>query len=380
MSFEIAESDIPAFALGSGIISCGGGGNPYYGQLIARSVLAKTGPVKVIDVEEMEPGTLAASAGLIGAPLVGIEKPLSLAALNAGFKAVKALCRAPIRAFAAGEVGGMQSVMPLLLAAQSGLPVLDGDSMGRAFPEVQMSTFLIYGFSPGMPVALSDDHGLLWRIGVLPILKKKIGGTTRGGALLGVAIERLFRRYCAYKGGLIYITYTVDHRSLLRTLVRGSFRLALDLGRGVESARASGGDPVEAILRIAQGRLLFSGKIIDIERRFRQGHDWGKIQIQGMDADSGRHGEISFKNEYLIFRVGEEVVLTVPDLITMVERQTGVPITSDSVRAGLRVSVVGIQSSPLLRTPEALCIVGPNAFGYDLPYVPLFKDNRSPTE
>ena len=36
--------------------------------------------------------------------------------------------------------------------------MVDGDGMGRAFPEVQMSTFFIYGLDPA-PGAIADDKG-----------------------------------------------------------------------------------------------------------------------------------------------------------------------------------------------------------------------------
>ena len=68
------------------------------------------------------------------------------------------------------------------------------------------------------------------------------------------------------------------------------------------------------------------------------------------------------------------MALTVPDLITCVETQTGTPITTEVVRPGLRVSVLGLRSSPLYRTPEALRVVGPRGFGYELPFVPLAED------
>ena len=38
---------------------------------------------------------------------------------------------------------------------QTGLPVIDGDGMGRAFPELQMKTFSIYGVK-ATPAALCD--------------------------------------------------------------------------------------------------------------------------------------------------------------------------------------------------------------------------------
>ncbi len=372
MSFAITPADISALALGSSVLACGGGGNPYYGQLIARQIICEKS-IDVIGIDELDPDALVVFSSIMGAPLVGIEKPPSLIALRAGFDVVQRSLGNRIGAFVAVEVGGIQSVLPLLLAGLTGRPILDGDGMGRAFPEAQMCTFLLYGMTPGLPFAMSDDHGLLWRLPALPIRlgRGRIGGTGRGGRVVGLAIERAFRRYCARKGGWIYFTVTIDHASLQRTLVRGSIRLALDLGRAVESARRSGDDPIGAIVRVAGGRLLFRGKIVDVERRFRGGHDWGTVRLEGLDADHGRYADVAFKNEYLILRIDEQVALTVPDLITLVETDAGTPITTEVIRTGLRVSVLGMRSTELYHTPEALRVVGPSAFGYDLAFVPL---------
>ncbi|HET6305209.1 MAG TPA: DUF917 family protein, partial [Myxococcota bacterium] len=59
MSFEITPADLPALALGASVLACGGGGNPYYGQLVARRLLSEHGAVRVIDLEEMEAEALA---------------------------------------------------------------------------------------------------------------------------------------------------------------------------------------------------------------------------------------------------------------------------------------------------------------------------------
>ena len=305
MSFEIGVDDLPALALGSSVLACGGGGNPYYGQLVAREVLAKSGPVSVIELAEMQPDSLAILSALMGAPLVGIEKPLGLTALLSGFRAVERSAKVPIGAFVAAEVGGAQSILPLLLSALTGRPTVDGDGMGRAFPEAQMCTFLIYGLKPGVPLAVSDDHGLLFRLPhrMTPRSGLSFGGIGRVGRLFGVAFERSFRRYCAHKGGSIQITASLDRASLERSLVRGSFRLAIEIGRAVEAARASGGDPIAAISRVAGGRQLLTGKITDVERRFRGGHDWGVLRIDGLDEDRSRSAEISFRIKSTVWSV-----------------------------------------------------------------------------
>ena len=36
------------------------------------------------------------------------------------------------------EIGGINAVLPLVLGAQLGLPVVDCDGMGRAFPQLEM--------------------------------------------------------------------------------------------------------------------------------------------------------------------------------------------------------------------------------------------------
>lgn len=56
------------------------------------------------------------------------------------------------------ECGGINSTMPLVVAAQGRIPVIDADGMGRAFPELQMETFGVYGVS-GYPLAIANEHG-----------------------------------------------------------------------------------------------------------------------------------------------------------------------------------------------------------------------------
>jgi DUF917 family protein len=159
--------------------------------------------------------------------------------------------------------------------------------------------------------------------------------------------------------------------SLERTLVRHTIRLALDLGRSVLAARGAGEDPVEAILKTAGARRLLDGKVVDVERRYRRAHDWGVLRIEGLGEHVGNRAEIDFKNEYLVLRLDDRLALTVPELIAVVETETGAPLTTEVLRPGLRATVLGLPCSPLYRTPEALRVVGPAAFGYDLPVVTL---------
>jgi DUF917 family protein len=369
MGFEIRGRDITALALGSGVLGCGGGGNSYYGQLFANRLLSGDSVVRLINIEEMEADFFAITSAAIGASLVCLEKPPSLAALRAGLDSVLSVLGGRLGGFVAGEIGGLQCMLPLLLAASTGVPLIDGDGIGRAFPELQMTTFAIYGTTPGLPSAVSSDRGLLFAGS--PESHVDILDLESSDQPAEIRFERLMRKICAQEGGLIYLTAALDHQSLIRTLVRGTISLALRIGRAIETARAASSDPIEAIVLAADGKRFVRGKIVDIERQFRKGHDWGTVVIDGVDEHYGQKAEIAFKNEYLILKVDDEISLTVPDLITVVETETGTPVSTDILRPGLRVTVLGLSCSPLLSTPLALKSVGPPAFGYSLPYVAL---------
>jgi DUF917 family protein len=64
-------------------------------------------------------------------------------------------------------------------------------------------------------------------------------------------------------------------------------------------------------------------------------------------------------------------VVSVPDLITVLDIETGEPITTEGLRYGFRVVVLGMPCTPKWRTPEGLALVGPRYFGYEIDYVPV---------
>jgi uncharacterized protein len=61
----------------------------------------------------------------------------------------------------------------------------------------------------------------------------------------------------------------------------------------------------------------------------------------------------------------------VPDIITVLDAGTGGTIVTERLRYGQRVSVIAFSSPDIWRTPEALEVVGPQAFGYRFPFVPV---------
>jgi DUF917 family protein len=286
---------------------------------------------------------------------VGIEKMRDLQAYYA-YQALETYMGKKATALISNEIGGSNSLEPVMPAAIARLPIVDADGMGRAFPELQMKTFFAYGV-PYTPLVLADEKGNTC------IFTEAISATW---------LERMARAVTIQMGCVAcYAVAPMTADQVRRTAVPNTLTLARAVGGAVRQARVSHRDPVEAILDVHPGKVLFHGKIIDVERRTTSGFARGKLAIEGLGAYSGGRMDIEFQNENLIARVDGDVVCIVPDLICVVDTERGEPITTELLRYGFRVTVVGFPAPDLWKVSPGLEVVEPRAFGYDLDYVPL---------
>lgn len=356
MSGALRAGDIEAIAVGAGILGTGGGGNVTVAKLWVRRLLADGRAIPLLDVSGIDDGALVASCGGIGAPTVSFEK---LRRGDEELRAMRALeerLGERVAAVVSVEIGGANSMRPMAVAAQAGLPILDADGMGRAFPELQMETFAIYGVSP-TPAAIADDKGAV---------------TVWDAPMAARDLERAARARCIEMGGSAGMAHAMRGRDVKRAAIPGSVSLALRLGSAVLEARERKADPIAAALGVAGGRVLVRGKIVDVERRTTAGFARGRVRIAGTGADTGREVAIDFQNEHLIAREADgAVIASVPDLVCVVGADDAEPLGTELLRYGYRVAVLGLPAHPLLRTPEALAVVGPRAFGYEVDLAPL---------
>ena len=353
--WQVTEDDLAPIAIGAGILGTGGGGNPYIGQLRARQAIRKYGPVSVLSPEELPEDAKVVCVGGIGAPTVGIEKIRDIQSYHA-MRAIEDYTGERATALISNEIGGSNSVEPLIPAAMAGLPIVDADGMGRAFPEFQMKTFFVYGV-PCCPMAIADEKGnsVIIRETITPHWA-----------------ERLARATTVQMGCVAcYAVAPMSAEQVRRTAIPNTLTLARDLGRAVQQARGNGADPLEAILGTCAGKVLFSGKVVDLDRRTTAGFARGTVTIDGMDSFTGQQMVVDFQNENLIARRDGEIVCTVPDLICAVASDIGEPITTELMRYGLRITILGFPAPELWTTPEGLATAGPRAFGYETDYVPL---------
>ncbi len=348
----IRVDELPDIARGCSVLGAGGGGEAYTATLKAIQAVEDYGPIELADFDELPPDGIVMSCGLLGAPTVTIEK---LGSGDEGLhlrEEIERLHGAQVVALMCAEIGGSNGMEPFAWAARMGLPVLDADGMGRAFPEVQMITMELAGIPAG-PAVVVDERG--HRV----IIREAHG----------VWAERLERAFAIAVGGIAASAeYTMTVEQARRSTVPGTVSLAHRIGRAISGAEV---DPVAAVMEATGAGLLVRGKVVDVEQHFGDGFVRGLATIEGTGADAGRRMTIDIQNEYLVARMAGEVRASVPDIITLLDEQTGEAIHTERLRYGQRLVAVGIPCAPVWRSEIGLRTAGPKAFGYDLPYVPV---------
>jgi DUF917 family protein len=349
------ETSIENIALGAAVLGTGGGGDPYIGRLMARQAVREYGPVALYTLDELNDDDLIVPSAMMGAPTVMVEKLPNGDDLVNAFQSLGRYIGKPIRATMSIEAGGVNSVVPIYVAARLRLPLVDCDGMGRAFPEIQMVTHTIYGIK-STPFSMADERG---NTVIMETINNRWTETFARGVAVNMGAMAMIACYAATVG------------QLKEAAVRGTISKAEEIGKTVRSARVSEEDPVKTVRESVGGFLVFKGKIGDVERRTEGGFARGEAHISGIDEYAGHELLLNFQNEHLAVRIDGEFRVTVPDLITLLDVDTGEPITTEAMRYGYRVAVIGIPCSEKWRTPEGLKLVGPRYFGYDVDYVPV---------
>ncbi|WP_267554979.1 DUF917 domain-containing protein [Rhizobium rhizogenes] len=355
--YLLKEEDLLPLSIGAALLGTGGGGNPYVGMLRARELIRKGAEVRIIPLDALEDGDWVAEVGGIGAPVVGVEKIEEGGECYRAMRAVEETAGVKVSAVISAEIGGSNSIEPIIAAAMAGLPVVDGDGMGRAFPEVQMTTYMIYGADVS-PAAIADEKGNV-------VVFKDI--------IDMFWLERFARDVAVAMGaGAGFAVAPMRGDFVKRTAVPGTVSQALAIGRTVLDARAKRQNVVERVVETTGAKLFFTGKIVDIRRELTGGFARGHAIIAGTGDWTGSQACIAIQNENLVLWIDEKPAVMVPDLIMNLEIDTGEPITTEMLRYGQRVAVIGLPAHDLLKTPRALEIVGPKAFGFpELTFEPL---------
>lgn len=360
---QIDIGDMKNIALGGAFLGTGGGGDPYIGRLMAEQAIAQNGPVKVLDVESLADDALIVPVAMMGAPTVMLEKLPRGDEAAAALEALQNYLGKRADAVFCIEAGGLNSTIPIAVSAAAKLPIIDGDGMGRAFPELQMVSMTMHGIA-ACPMVMADEKG----------------NSIVLNSVDNLSTEKFARVITVEMGGAGLIAlYPMTGLEAKKSILRGSLSLINSIGEIIHSEQGQNRNPADRLAKDLDGVRLFEGRVLDVDRRTEGGFARGSCKIAGLGPDDGNEITLEFQNEFLIAKTGDGAprALT-PDLICLLDLETGQPITTEQIRYGFRVIVFGLPCNPQWRSEHGLELVGPKYFGYDLDYQPIETLNAAP--
>lgn len=340
---QLTINDLENLSLGSALLGSGGGGDTAYVLLMTKYLMEKYGPVDVISLEELKEEDYVVPLSFMGAPLIGMERVPSGRELEALLYTLEKRIERKPTVLMAAEIGGANAFTPLLIAAKMGLPVLDADMIGRAFPLLQMSSCYLKNLN-ATPAVMADC----------------LGNTVVIETLTAVTLEKMARSITVSMGSSAAIGfYLMDGRAAQEAVVGGTLSLALTLGQTISTARKEGRDTSLALVESTSARVMGRGSIIDIEQEIREGFLHGSVTL----LCEGKKIKLLYQNEYLLAQDAEGAIAATPDLLVLLEESSGTALSTEGLRYGLQVTLMVFSAPPIWQTEKGLKLVGPKAFG-----------------
>lgn len=339
---------------GASILASGGGGDPHIGKIIAQQAIEKHGPIRLMSIEELQPDDILLSTGMIGAPAIMMEKIPNGEESILACRQVEQHLKKSITAIYPIEAGGINSLLPLATACHLGLPVVDVDGMGRAFPQFHMTTFHLDKINAS-PFVVVDE---------------KLN-TVLVNTIDSYQAEILARAVTVKMGGAaIFAAYPVSPIQAKISGIAGTISLMKSIGERMQQAISNKDNLVNTLTTLLQGYVLFRGKLNRLNQRSEGGFTYGYADFISLE-NKKINFKVLFQNEYLLVQKNNTPLCMTPDLIVILDEDTGIPILTEKLSYGMNVVVIGIPANNKWRTQRGIEVCGPHYFKYPMNYIPV---------
>jgi uncharacterized protein len=361
---KLNKQDIHDILHGSVILGTGGGGDLNRGLKLIEEATALNKDFMLVDINEVPDDALIVTPYSLGAisklPKEELKKyeDLPICVENPFIIAVEQLEKyfdKRISGTIACETGGSNTAIPMYLAALRDGVILDADIAGRAVPEVTNSTYYIHKL-PVSPVFVSNQFG---EVAILENIKDD------------ARAEDILRSFAMISKNNISV---IDHASpmskLKDAIIPGTLTKALQIGQAYRQAKEKKEDVTRAVATAADGIIAFTGTIKQFEWKTESGFTIGSLQVQGTGKCDSDRLKVWFQNENLMSWLNDEVFVTLPDLICIIDTDKEEPVTNPNYHEQMNIAVIVCPAPEPFTTSEGLKAFGPKRFGFEVDYRP----------
>ncbi|ODQ62063.1 hypothetical protein WICANDRAFT_82179 [Wickerhamomyces anomalus NRRL Y-366-8] len=356
--WNISQTDLKWFSMGCYVLGCAGGGSPQCEYLEVRNILDEGYEIKIQDHEAIGDDDIIAWGGIMGSPAVSIERLGGTDTVDALAEVLKFTHNEDCQALMCLEIGGANGLQSLIMASSKyfNKPLLDCDWMGRAYPTYYQTTLAAHTTGLLAPAAISDGVG---------------NSLILTSANSDVLTDVILRASCGEMGSRVgYAGRPSEGHLVKKFAVKNSYSLAWRIGRQIAYCQETNSTDqvadriIEEVGGQSSAKKLFTGKITSVEQKLYKGHSYGQIVITAFDAEDQDISSsdipfvetkgtlrVPYKNEIMYaeheFDSKKKILASVPDLISVIDTQSGQAIGVPEFKYGLRVIVIGIAGSDL---------------------------------
>lgn len=316
---------------GGALLGCGGGGNPQEGLGILDLALSYASEIPLLPLSEIEPQAILLTASLVGSP-ASKNRYVAPEHYQRVYEIFRRHFPQEIGGIITNEMGAQSSTNGWVLAAMTGLPLIDAPCNGRAHPTGVMGS-----------LGLLDEEGyrsIQVGVGGRGELETEI--FVKGG--LGTA-SSMIRNAATAAGGFVTVlrnpvsaTYVAKHAAL------GALSHSIKVGQTLYSELGNASAVVDALARLLGTEEICRGEVSEYDLKITGGFDLGSLTIENDESPV----TVTFWNEYMTAERDGVRLATFPDMIAVLDGKSGLPLTSAMVSPNQKVILLRLGKEQLM--------------------------------
>ena len=304
--------------------------------------------LQLVGVDELHPDDVVVAVGVVTQGLFFADMPPVGDEFLACISAMEAKLDRKISAVFSLAAANVNGIIPLMVGLQASLPVVDADPMGRVFPLISQTTLAIgqVGISPVVMMGMTGERAMV-----------EADNPQRAETLVRGLVTEL-------GGWAATAMYPCRARDLAAHGVPASISRMIDIGEILDGEGSVEGKYLQLIDRL-NARRIARARVSHIEG-FSGPTDPGlpaqPSSLTLVDESTGRIIRLEIQNEILLVLADGAVAAAVPDIVTLLDAESGWVVSLDDVRAGLVLDVIAIPAAPQWYSKAGLQLAGPRAF------------------
>ena len=324
------------FLIGSTLLSTGGGGS----LKKAAELLSKI-PVQMVSLDDLNPNDIVCTVFGVGGKQV--NDPVS--SVNTAFKIFKSLFKKKIKAIIPVELGPLSTAIALYAASKINLPIVDADIVGeRCSPEVFIETITLKKLKRE-PAVISNgkDSAILYKSSSFEFT------------------EVFFRDFAQKSGGDAFVVgYPLRMKDINTVVAKKSISNSISIGSDLIEVK-KGTITLDQFIKKNKLVLRGGGKITQELINKTPGFRSKKYVIVSSNSEKF---EIITKNENIVIIKNDKILLTVPDLICLLDNKSWLGINNFESNKNKKVIIFGKKAIPIWRTKKGKKLFSPRNLGF----------------